>query len=278
MLKLVTYGFSVVPAAVWPQADTLRQPGQALWGIDWLMHYGMAAWNCWAAASPEVRTAVRLAAVLAVVGILVALGFLGRCSWRKWVQYHIGELDRKCRSFEDLVSRDRLCLRRNDDLKWHRLFAESREYGLALPEFAALIRPGLDPETASLLIRETAYWGSDEQMRSLVAYFLAPDPEYRRAAFEAMAIRCFAEAQDQMMDSYADQPEEIRRIVLETVLALGTSSRRVVAFFRDAYLTSLSRLTRRSALRCLRLSGPEGEAAFEELKRNAPEIELPLFR
>lgn len=278
MLKQVSFGFVVVPAAVWPQADTLRQPGQTLWGADWAMHYGMAAWNYWSAASPEIRAEIRTAATLAAVALLVVLAFLGRYAWRKWKQYHIRELDSECRCFEDLVRRDRLCLRGDDDLKWHGLFAESREYGLALPDFAALIRPGLKPETASMLIRETAYWGSNEQMRSLVAYFQAPDPEYRRAAFEAMAIRCFAEAQDQMMDSYGDQPEEIRRIILETLLAIGVPSRRSVPFFRDAYLTSLSRLTRRSALRCLRLSGPEGKAVFEELKRNAPEIELPLFR
>lgn len=126
------------------------------------------------------------------------------------------------------------------------------------------------------MIEETGYWGTDQEMRYIMDFFESDDFNYRRSAFRAMGIHRFAEAEKSMERSFHKQNENLRREILNSLLAIGSG--RSVPFFRDTYNSSTSSFTRRTALRCLWMSGAKGKAVFEGLKQKADDADRILFQ
>lgn len=162
-----------------------------------------------------------------------------------------------------------------DRLELHQLFKDCHNAGKKLPSFIPLIRQLSNPEIAAFFIRETAYWGSDIEVAHLVEYFDAPDQNFRKAAFEGVGLRRFAEAEEPMKACFFNQSEPVRRIILESLLAIGSG--RSVDFMREVFYSSASRFTKRTALYCLWRYSDEGRAAVREMKAQAPPEEQTLF-
>lgn len=162
-----------------------------------------------------------------------------------------------------------------DEIELHQLFEDCKKLGKNLPSFLPLIRQISDPQRIAFFIKETAYWGSTAEMSYLTEYFDSPVPEFRQAAFEGMGIRKFAEAEEAMCDRYYSQPETLRRIILKSILEIDSG--KAVPFFRDAFLNSASRFTKRTALLCLWKYSKEGKEVFMQLKEQALEHEQILF-
>ncbi len=162
-----------------------------------------------------------------------------------------------------------------DEMELHQLFEDCQKLGKHLPSFIPLMRQITDSKKIAFFIRETAYWGSPAEVHYLTEYFHSPNPEFRKAAFEGMGIRKFAESEEAMYAEYYDQPETLRRTILESLLAI--KSGKAVPFLREAYQNSASRFTKRTALLCLWLYNAEGQQAFLELKETASPHERILF-
>lgn len=162
-----------------------------------------------------------------------------------------------------------------DKLELHQLFEDCVRAGKKLPSFIPLIRQLSDPRIAAFFIRETAYWGSDGEVRFLLEYFDSPDLTLREAAFEGVGLRRFAEAEEALKNCFFKQPEHLRRVILESLLTIrsGASSE----FFREVFLDSASQFTRRTALYCLWRYDDRGRALFAEMKRSATADDLVLF-
>ena len=162
-----------------------------------------------------------------------------------------------------------------DKLELHQLFEDCVRAGKKLPSFIPLIRQLSDPRIAAFFIRETAYWGSDGEVRFLLEYFDSPDLTLREAAFEGVGLRRFAEAEEALKNCFFKQPEHLRRVILESLLTIrsGVSSE----FFREVLLDSASQFTRRTALYCLWRYDDRGRALFAEMKRSATADDLVLF-
>ena len=143
------------------------------------------------------------------------------------------------------------------------------------PRFVPILQKIENPEFRAFLMCETAWWGTDSEVRYLMRYFDDDNFTVRRAAFACMGIRKFAEAEKPMQDGFYKQTENQRRTILRACLAIG--SWRNVPFFVEAYNSSTADFTRRTALRCLWASGAQGHAAFHRLLAKANPEDKILF-
>lgn len=162
-----------------------------------------------------------------------------------------------------------------DEIELHQLFEDCKKLGKNLPSFLPLIRQISDPKRIAFFIRETAYWGTTAELSYLTEYFNSPVPEFRQAAFEAIGIRKFADAEEEMFAGYYNQPETLRRVILKSILEIDSG--KAIPFLEEAFLNSASRFTKRTALQCLWEYNEEGKSTFRKLKEQAPENERILF-
>lgn len=163
-----------------------------------------------------------------------------------------------------------------DMMELHEIFRKVDEGGLRAPLFVPILQRVANPGIVAFMLQEIAYWGTDQEMRYVMEYFESPNFTHRAAAFTSMGIRRFAESEKSMQRVFHKQTEAHRRLILNALLAIGSG--RSVPFFRDTYNSSTSSFTRRTALRCLWMSGAKGKAVFEGLKQKADDADRILFQ
>lgn len=146
----------------------------------------------------------------------------------------------------------------------HRLFGYSQSCGRPMPSFLTLASELKNEDSAAFLIEEVAYWGSEEEKRHLPDFFLSKWHKCRIAALHATAQLGTVENEDEMVNTYDRQPENIKREILKTLLSIGSGKR--VDFFEKVYNTTSSKETREQALTCLYFYGPEGRRRFEIIR------------
>lgn len=162
-----------------------------------------------------------------------------------------------------------------DKMEMHEVFQKINEAKNPPPLFIPFLQNIKNPEIGSFMIQETAYWGSDTDMRYLYRYFNADEPQYRQASFISMGIRKFKESEEQMKEVFFLQSEPIRRYILQSMLSIKSGD--CVPFFIEAFEHTTSWYTKRTALRCLWLYGNQGRIAFNQLRAKAPKEEGILF-
>lgn len=162
-----------------------------------------------------------------------------------------------------------------DKMELHEIFSRINKANRPTPRFVPILQKMKNPDFCAFLMRETAWWGTDNEVRYLIGYFDDDNFTMRKAAFTSMGIRKFSEAEKAMQDEFYKQTESLRRTILRSCLAIG--SERNVPFFVEAYNSSTADYTRRTALRCLWASGAEGHAAFRRLMEKANAEDKILF-
>lgn len=144
-----------------------------------------------------------------------------------------------------------------DMMELHEIFRKVNESGRPTPMFVPIIQRVGNPRIVAFMIKEIAYWGSDQEMRYVMDYFEADDFALRRAAFESMGIRRFAESEKVMERVFYKQTEANRRAILNAVLAIGSGGRRGV-------------LPRHLPQRRVRLHPPHGPALPVDVRSARP--------
>lgn len=162
-----------------------------------------------------------------------------------------------------------------DAAELHQLFAERKARQLPLPSLLPLTRQTADHGLVTFLIREIAYWGDEHDMEGVEEYFDSPISAYRQAAFESVGLRRWNRAEAALKAHYDKQDEPLRRTILESLLAMRSG--RALSFFRESYASTVSVLTKETALRCILLYGVNGQAAFLQMKARADKADQSLF-
>ena len=163
-----------------------------------------------------------------------------------------------------------------DMMELHEIFRKVREGGRPAPLFVPILQRVENPGIKAFMMKEIAYWGTDQEMRYLMDFFEAPNFTFRQAAFVSVGIRKFSEAEKAMEKVFYKQTEVVRRTILNSILSINSG--RSVTFFRDTYKSGVSQFTKRTALRCLYLYGARGRSMFEMLKATAPANDAILFK
>ena len=112
-------------------------------------------------------------------------------------------------------------------------------------------------------------------VRNLMQYVTSKEMAYREASFVGLGLRRFSEAERAMQHEFFNQTEYLRRVILNALLEIRTGM--AINFFVNAYYFSTSYYTKRTALRCLWLYGPEAQMRFSQLKNEASPDMLILF-
>lgn len=162
-----------------------------------------------------------------------------------------------------------------DKIEIHEIFNKIHDAGQALPRFVPLLQTAENRDMAIFFMHETAYWGTDRELKHVMTYFESSDLMYRQAAFECMGIRRYVQAEETMKDLFYRQTEALRRTILNALLEMNTDHN--VDFYVDVYQMKSSDYTRRTALRCLWLSGAKGRELFEYLKATCKSKDFILF-
>lgn len=149
----------------------------------------------------------------------------------------------------------------------HYIFGWMKSQNRRMPNFLAISDRLRNDEMAGFMIKEVAYWGSEEEKHHIPDYYRSPRRQCRSAAIQVTGLLAMAEFEEQLIDSYAFQPEHLRRDIMRAVLAINSGKR--IQFYIDAYSNTPSRHTRELCLNCLYSYGNEGRRAFEELRSKA---------
>lgn len=162
-----------------------------------------------------------------------------------------------------------------DKIEIHEIFSKIHDSERALPRFVPLLQTSENRDMMMFFMHETAYWGTERELRHVMTFFESSDLMYRQTAFECMGIRRYAEAEETIKDLFYKQTESLRRTILNALLEINGEHN--VDFFVKVYQLKSSDYTRRTALRCLWLSGPNGRELFESLKSTCKQRDLILF-
>ena len=138
-----------------------------------------------------------------------------------------------------------------------------------MPAFLTLADSLKNEESAAYLVKEVAYWGTEQEKEDVKDYLLSDKIPVREAAIEVITMLCNKDAEDALKKSYYRQPEDLRRKVLDALLALKSGKQ--LDFFKEAYENASTRETRETALNCIYLYGNEGRREFEFIRHDADE-------
>ncbi len=136
-----------------------------------------------------------------------------------------------------------------------------------MPNFLNIADRVKNEDSAAYLVKEVAFWGKENEREEVKNYFLDARMKVRSAAIEVVALMRDISSEDKLVESYFQQPEHIRQVVLRTLLAFNSGKQ--TEFFKKAYETSSSRETHMVALHCLYQYGNTGRRLFEIMRSEA---------
>lgn len=148
----------------------------------------------------------------------------------------------------------------------HYIFGWMKEKERRMPSFLMTADRIKNEQMAAFLIREVAYWGNDDEKKLMSRYFMSERRECRSAAISVVGLIRAEDDEDRLIETYIQQPEDIRRDILRCVL--GMKSGRQLDFLYNCYVESSSRETRELALSCIYNYSAEGRRKFEEIRSN----------
>lgn len=162
-----------------------------------------------------------------------------------------------------------------DMMETHRIFKDCKNINKNLPSFIPAIKEVNNSSLVEFFIKETAYWGTDKEMEYLTSYLKSEDEEVVKSVLESITLRKANGKESIIKDIYYEEPENIKRIILYTLLVTSPASS--INFFSEAFYNTSSQLTKRMALQCLWKSGDEGKKLFAEMEEKTDSKNKILF-
>lgn len=162
-----------------------------------------------------------------------------------------------------------------DMLETHQIFEDCKNLNKKLPSFIPAMTQMNNNTIIEFFIKETAYWGSEKEMNYLFGYLESPEESLRKAALESMNLRKIKHAEQKLKEIYYEQPENIKRVILYTLLVISPTTS--IDFFKEAFENTASQLTKRMALQCLWKSDDNGRKTFAQMKENSRINDKILF-
>lgn len=162
-----------------------------------------------------------------------------------------------------------------DMLETHQIFEDCRAVNKNLPSFIPAMKQISSNSVVEFFMKETAYWGTEKEMKFLTGYLESEDENVVKSALESLSLRKVKGEENKLKEIYYEQPENIKRVILYTLLT--TSPESSITFFVEAFDNTSSQLTKRMALQCLWKAGEEGKKRFTAMEKNADNKNKILF-
>lgn len=162
-----------------------------------------------------------------------------------------------------------------DMLETHQIFEDCRNINKSLPSFIPAMKQVNNNYIVEFFIKETAYWGTDKEMKYLTGYLDSENESIVKSALESISLRKTKGEEEKLKEIYYEQPENIKRVILFTLLT--TSPESSLKFFSEAFDNTSSQLTKRMALQCLWKAGDEGKKLFDAMEEKTDKKNKILF-
>lgn len=162
-----------------------------------------------------------------------------------------------------------------DMMETHQIFEDCKNIDKKLPSFIPPMKQLNNNSLVEFFIKETAYWGTDKEMEYLTEYLNSENEEVVKSVLESITLRKTSGKENKIKDIYYEEPENIKRIILYTLLV--TSAETSIDFFKEAFYNTSSQLTKRMALQCLWKAGDEGKKLFAEIEEKTDSKNKILF-
>ena len=162
-----------------------------------------------------------------------------------------------------------------DMMETHQIFEDCKNIDQKLPSFIPPMKQLNNNSLVEFFIKETAYWGTDKEMEYLTEYLNSENKEVVKSVLESITLRKTSGKENKIKDIYYEEPENIKRIILYTLLV--TSAETFIDFFKEAFYNTSSQLTKRMALQCLWKAGDEGKKLFAEMEEKTDSKNKILF-
>lgn len=162
-----------------------------------------------------------------------------------------------------------------DMLETHQIFEDCRNINKSLPSFIPAMKQVNNNYIVEFFIKETAYWGTDKEMKYLTGYLDSENESIVKSALESISLRKTKGEEEKLKEIYYEQPEKIKRVILFTLLT--TSPESSLKFFSEAFDNTSSQLTKRMALQCLWKAGDEGKKLFAAMEEKTDKKNKILF-
>lgn len=147
----------------------------------------------------------------------------------------------------------------------HRLFGWLAATNRQVPPFLTIASHVKNDRSAAFMIEEVAFWGNELEKKALSQFYMSDRIACRIAAMRAVARLRDASQEEELINTYRHQPEEVQLEILRTITTLCTGHQ--AAFLEKAYLTAPSKRLAECALSCLYGYGESGRLAFERLRQ-----------
>lgn len=157
----------------------------------------------------------------------------------------------------------------------HQIFEDCRSINKNLPSFIPGMKQVNSSSIMEFFIKETAYWGTDKEMKYLRGYLDSDNENIVRSVLESISLRKAKGEEEKIKEIYYEQPENIKRVILFTLLT--TSPESSIKFFSEAFDNTSSQLTKRMALQCLWKAGDEGKKLFAAMEEKTDNKNRILF-
>lgn len=157
----------------------------------------------------------------------------------------------------------------------HRILGWNRAQNFPMPPLWMLATQCENPQMAAFLVEEISYWGTEEEKHQLQNFFYDQRIQCRVAAIRSLARLRYEGAEDQIVQSYEQQPQVVRREMLRALSSFHSG--KYVEFFANVYKSAPSHTTRRITLECLYDYCEEGRLRFETLDKETGEQDAVFF-
>lgn len=162
-----------------------------------------------------------------------------------------------------------------DALEIHHLLKARKNAHKEMPSLLPIVSLCNDKQLKACLIREVAYWGTNDEVIKMTKYITGKETFYREAAIQCMGIAKCLKAEKILEDAYPQQSEELKVMTITALQQIHSGQ--AIPFLSKAYSDSTVTSTKFAILMCLWKYSEDSREVFYCLEKTAEGDDVLVF-
>ena len=162
-----------------------------------------------------------------------------------------------------------------DALEIHHLLKARKNAHKEMPSLLPIVSLCNDKQLKACLIREVAYWGTNDEVIKMTKYITGKETSYREAAIQCMGIAKCLKAEKILEDAYPQQSEELKVMTITALQQIHSGQ--AIPFLSKAYSDSTVTSTKFAILMCLWKYSDDSREVFYCLEKAAEGDDVLVF-
>lgn len=162
-----------------------------------------------------------------------------------------------------------------DALEIHHLLKARKNAHKEMPSLLPIVSLCNDKQLKACLIREVAYWGTNDEVIKMTKYITGKETSYREAAIQCMGIAKCLKAEKILEDAYPQQSEDLKAMTITALLQIHSGQ--AIPFLSKAYSDSTVTSTKFAILMCLWKYSDDSREVFYCLEKTAEGDDVLIF-